>query len=282
MARPEEKAQAMLNKWVKMKESSDPTIARPRRGKRPFMATQCEHLSDAEHFRRQIIREITDLVKKIQNAGLGEHAIRDMNDNINKLLREKFHWNRRIKELGGRDWNRAERKAQLLAEKEGGGVEGVSMTTTEETDPYLVASGVGLKGSGGYRYFGAARDLPGVKELFAKQAAKQSRRKRGDIYKHITPDYYGLRDDEDGVLIELEGEMAKEGQKQLKECREEYQKVKKQKGITDDGDNSENEAVGVHLWHGGIDPKDAVPSQEFIDKILLEKKKQDLLGRFGS
>ena len=60
-------------------------------------------------------------MRKIQNAGLGEHAIRDLNDSINKLLREKYHWNRRIRELGGKDYNREERKAMVLAEREGGG-----------------------------------------------------------------------------------------------------------------------------------------------------------------
>ena len=29
-------------------------------------------------------------------------------------------------------------------------------------------------------------------------------RNRGDLYKNITPDYYGYRDDDDGVLIEKE------------------------------------------------------------------------------
>ena len=32
-------------------------------------------------------------------AGLGEHVLRDMNDSINKLLREKGHWQKRIKDL---------------------------------------------------------------------------------------------------------------------------------------------------------------------------------------
>lgn len=32
---------------------------------------------------------------------LDEFKIRDMNDHINKLLREKHHWERRILELGG-------------------------------------------------------------------------------------------------------------------------------------------------------------------------------------
>ena len=37
-------------------------------------------------------------------AGLGEFKLRDINDEINKLLREKGHWEDRIKELGGPDY----------------------------------------------------------------------------------------------------------------------------------------------------------------------------------
>ena len=48
---------------------------------------------------------------KIQNEGLGEHAIRDLNDGINKLIREKYHWNQRIKELGG---------GKIIIERRGG------------------------------------------------------------------------------------------------------------------------------------------------------------------
>ena len=38
-------------------------------------------------------------------AGLGEFRIRDLNDHINKLLREKQHWQERIVELGGTNYN---------------------------------------------------------------------------------------------------------------------------------------------------------------------------------
>ena len=34
------------------------------------------------------------------SAGLGEYAIRDLNDAINKLIRDKGHWERQIKALG--------------------------------------------------------------------------------------------------------------------------------------------------------------------------------------
>lgn len=37
-------------------------------------------------------------------AGLGEFKIRDLNDEINKLLREKGQWEVRIKQLGGPDF----------------------------------------------------------------------------------------------------------------------------------------------------------------------------------
>jgi len=48
-------------------------------------------------------------------AGLGEFKIRDLNDEINKLLREKGHWQDRIKELGGPDyWVRLHEFCQVL------------------------------------------------------------------------------------------------------------------------------------------------------------------------
>uniref|UniRef100_A0A8C9P9C0 Pre-mRNA-splicing factor ISY1 homolog n=1 Tax=Spermophilus dauricus TaxID=99837 RepID=A0A8C9P9C0_SPEDA len=72
--------------------------------RRPFLASECTELPKAEKWRRQIIGEISKKVAQIQNAGLGEFRIRDLNDEINKLLREKGHWEVRIKELGGPDY----------------------------------------------------------------------------------------------------------------------------------------------------------------------------------
>ena len=103
--------------------------------------------------------------------GLGEHAIRDLNDEINKKLREKHHWNKRIYALGGLDYVSLEKKRQI---EEGG-------------DDYMADPG-------GYKYFGAAKDLPGVKEILAKQAQKAVKKK--DAWRNITPDYFGWRDED--------------------------------------------------------------------------------------
>ena len=254
----------MMNKWVTMKEQGGGDDDEdPRKKRRPFLASHCEHLHDAEKWRRQIIREISDGIRKIQNPGMGEHAIRDLNDHINKLMREKWHWNRRIVELGGPDFNKLERKEQM-----------------EEGD---MQSGMGLKGSGGYRYFGVAKDLPGVKELFARHATKLTKRKRGDVYKYITPDYYGLRDEEDGVLLELEEEAQVVRQNKLAKLRIEYRQ-RRNKGDNFAEEVSDEEDDGLGGVTGAADAfaaHVAVPTQEIVAKTVLEQKKRELLNRLA-
>ena len=50
------------------------------------------------------LRSYFPLYNYVSAAGLGEFRIRDLNDEINKLLREKRHWEERIVELGGADY----------------------------------------------------------------------------------------------------------------------------------------------------------------------------------
>jgi pre-mRNA-splicing factor ISY1 len=186
MARNVEKARFMLNRWTSLKEG----MAAGERGgpeRRPFLASECKVLPEAERWRRQVIAEITRKIAEVQNAGLGEARLRDLNDEVNKLLREKGHWERQIKGLGGPDY---------------------AATAPKIAD----ADGRELPGARGYKYFGAAKDLPGVRELFAEaeaaaaagRAGAAARRTRGEIGRGITPDYYGFRDEDDGVLVKLE------------------------------------------------------------------------------
>lgn len=55
-------------------------------------------------------------------AGLGEFKIRDLNDEINKMIREKGQWEVRIKELGGQDFLK---NAQKWFDREGHEVPGM-------------------------------------------------------------------------------------------------------------------------------------------------------------
>jgi len=168
----EEKAHAMLNRWVAMKKELNSRS----KDKRPYLSSECNNLQECERWRGQIIKEITKKVADIQNASLGEYKLRELNDEINKLFREKGHWEDRIKELGGPDYKKIRPRA-------------------------IDSQGFELPGSGGYKYWGAAKDLPGVRELFAKDVPNPPKKSRLDLYKNIDFKYYGLKDEEDGNLL---------------------------------------------------------------------------------
>lgn len=125
---------------------------------------------------------------------LDASRIRDLNDEINKLIREKGHWVKRIVELGGPDYS-------LTAQK----------VTDSEGKEMAGATGRGA----GYRYFGAAKNLPGVKELFEKEGPRKLRRTRFDMHKAIDADYFGFRDEDDGILVKLEASAEKEIRKRV-------------------------------------------------------------------
>ncbi|KAK6017898.1 Isy1-like splicing family protein [Ostertagia ostertagi] len=164
--------------------------------KRPHDTSLCSNLDDAERFRREIAKEIAKKIALIQNPGLGEFKIRDLNDEINKMIRIKYAWEMRIRELGGMDYRKI--SAREL-DKEG----------------REVAS------NRGYKYFGAAKDLPGVRELFEEsKELEQMRKTRAELMKHVDADYYGYLDDDDGLLIPLEKEEEKRAIEQAEKVSE--------------------------------------------------------------
>jgi len=48
----------------------------------------------------------TELTISVLAAGLSDYEIRDLNDEINKLMREKRHWENQIVALGGANYRR--------------------------------------------------------------------------------------------------------------------------------------------------------------------------------
>lgn len=283
MARPAEKARSMLNKWVAMKESAekDDERKRSRIGRRPHLASEVEHLADAERYRGQIIREISNLLSRIQNPAQSDNIIREMNDDINKLLREKFHYNKRIYELGGLDYNTIERQRRI-----------------EEGDEQINSM---------YRYFGAAKSLPGVKELLLQQqqsSMKGKKRKFTDIHQNITPEYFGWNDEEDGALLELENEALQTGLSMItslsshntnesKEAQPTCEvptsrrqvNIFRSKATSDDWNGYYQSHFGAGIDSVSDENEDDIaivddffqstPTQDDIGKIQLERKKKD-------
>lgn len=279
MARNEEKAQSMLNRFITMKNEEK---KKPKE-RRPFLASECRDLAEADKWRQQIMREIGRKVTEIQNEGLGEHRLRDLNDEINKLLREKVHWERRIIELGGPNYTKHSAK---MTDLDG--------NIVDVPNP----SGRGP----GYRYFGAAKKLPGVRELFEKPPELRKRRTRYDIYKRIDASYYGYRDDEDGILVKLEGpaeikmrdekvyeweemeEIKREAKRAVKSgevgvaakilYEEEEDVVEEERREKEEKDKEKGEKeFMVHV---------PLPDEKEIERMVVEKKKSELLSKYTS
>ncbi|KNA05868.1 hypothetical protein SOVF_186390 [Spinacia oleracea] len=280
MARNEEKAQSMLNRFITMKQDEK---KKPKE-RRPFLASECRDLAEADKWRQQIMREIGRKVAEIQNEGLGEHRLRDLNDEINKLIREKSHWERRIIDLGGPNYTKQSAK---MTDLEG--------NIVDVPNP----SGRGP----GYRYFGAAKKLPGVRELFEKPPELRKRRTRYDIYRRIDASYYGYRDEEDGVLVKLEApaevvmrEMAVEEWNLMEEIKREAKKAVKSgevANVTDILFEEEEEVVEEERREKErLDENDAMqkefvvhvplPDEREIERMVVEKKKLELLSKYTS
>lgn len=107
------------------------------------------------------------------------YEIRDLNDEINSLLKEKRHWESQIVALGGANYKRAN-----MAMVDDGGRE--------------------VPGTRGYKYFGRARELPGVKEMFEKGGEYHKHRAERDAAHSQKPG--GLSEpDEDNELTGSKG-----------------------------------------------------------------------------
>ncbi|GAA6041270.1 hypothetical protein JCM8097_001307 [Rhodosporidiobolus ruineniae] len=176
VARNEEKAQSMLYRFREA-QAAEMGLSQ-RTDRRPRVAATCKDLRQCERWRGEILREISRKVSKIQDAGLTDYEIRDLNDQINKLLREKFHWENQIIALGGANYKRA------------------AGTTTD-------ADGREVPGQRGYKYFGRAKELPGVRELFATAVKEQ---KEIESYKTVKVTMF------DNAPLEYYGNAAEQGE----------------------------------------------------------------------
>ncbi|GAA6006226.1 hypothetical protein JCM10207_000568 [Rhodosporidiobolus poonsookiae] len=169
MARNEEKAQSMLYRF---REAQAAELGLSQKtDRRPRVAASCKDLRQCERWRGEVLREVSRKVSKIQDAGLTDYEIRDLNDEINKLLREKNHWENQIIALGGANYKRAAGRS---------------------TD----ADGREVPGQRGYKYFGRAKELPGVRELFSAAVKEQSeiesyKTVKVTLFDNAPAEYYG-------------------------------------------------------------------------------------------
>ncbi|KAI4593444.1 NineTeen Complex (NTC) component [Pestalotiopsis sp. 9143b] len=245
MARNSEKAQSMLFRFREA-QAADLGIIDAGRTRRPKVITEVDSIQSCEKWRGQTLKEISRKVSKIQEPSLSDYQIRDVNDEINKLMREKHMWEVQIRNLGGPNYMR------------GGG-------------KVYDESGKEIPGGGkGYRYFGRAKELPGVKELF--EAAAKSKDKdekpletRNDLKKAVDAKYYGYAPDEEDDLL-LEYERLKE-----EEALEALKRQGGKGGAPADWEPLPGDSGDGKAWE--------LPTPEEVQEELMDRRRKRLLDQ---
>jgi len=104
-----------------------------------------------------------------------------------------------------------------------------------------------------------------------------TRRTRHELYQRIDADYYGYRDDDDGLLEKLE---AKAEEDARANAIEQWNVIAVEKwGCLElapnlpDKDNKLSEELKVYV---------ALPSQEEIDQEILRRRKEELMKKYLS
>ncbi|KAI0557303.1 pre-mRNA-splicing factor ISY1 isoform 1 [Gracilaria domingensis] len=232
----------MLSRYLRSQQGTPGS-----RQRRPYLSTLCDDVDEAEKWRLQVLSDIRRLAEEIQNPGLDDERVRELNDNINKLLRERGHWERRIRFLGGRDYGR--RKLQAVGED--------------------------VVEHNGYFYFGEAKRLPGVKELLATKEQRRRealddeglQRRMKELYNRVNDEYYGKKDEEnDADLLKIEEKAEHEARASM---IEEWEK-RTSRSKDEDWDDSYLKFVGQN-----VDGK--FNEEERMQALTLERKKLEAL-----
>lgn len=243
MSRDSEKAQSMLHRFHQQQAKQNGLVSREKE-RRPRDIQSITDVGECEKWRGDVVREISRKISKIQDPSLNDYSVRDLNDAINRLMRQKYAWEVQIRSLGGPNYMRT------------------GMRTTED-------GGREVAGNKGYKYYGRARELPGVKQLLEQGIPREPLESHRTQIRHMNAEYYGLDDYEDAELLAYEEQEEKFAKKNVDQLVKENNGQTPQQGRMGD----------VQQLLPSYDEFE-VPSQNEVEKYLLHKRKSQLLDKY--
>lgn len=121
------------------------------------------------------------------------------------------------------------------------------------------------------------------------------RKTRGELYKDVDADYYGYRDEDDGVLVPLEQDAEREA---IARAMDEWERRKEEGEFKTDQEQEEDNIYAVSKDNEESDDEMEadqtadesqsfvahvpVPSQKEVEEMLVQRKKMELLEKYAS
>lgn len=251
MSRNKEKAQSNLNQYYLQKDKQLGVLdTNPQN--RPKNVNRVSSLPQAEKWRSTILSEISINLTKINDENLTDFEIREINDKLNALFKEKKTWEYHIRNnLKGNDYIKYGRDLM--------------------NSGILVDRNDGIKGD---RYFGRAKELPDVK-LLIQQKQQRTKAKKGEYDENKAREqrlgfaYYGYYDEKKLTLdLDFEGI---EKNDPLEDPLLLFE-IKRSKEILEEVRDSNNNII-INF--------DEIPTNEMVTTWLVNKKRQELLSKLG-
>lgn len=272
MSRNKEKAQSALNRF-QQEANRQAGVLESNPNLRPKYVQSVESLPQAEKWRSVVISLISTNLTRIQDLMIDESTIREINETLNKLFKEKRAWEYHIKSLGGPDFLRF----------------GPNLESTGLVDDF--------SGNKGYRYFGRAKELPEVKML---KQAKEDKHKRE----------VSVKEDQISKTRELEQRFSNLdphyylyfGRKGPESMDKMYESIGEPftaaTGSTDTVDQYDLQSISAKL-HQDLPTSPVendnsenvlniqdfsliIPDEETIKNYIINRKKKELLGKFST
>lgn len=263
MSRNKEKAQAGLNRYYdqKSKEAgaleSNPSL-------RPKYVQSEKSLPQAEKWRSTIMTEISVKLTRISDSSTSDFVLRELNDSLNKLFKEKRAWEYHIKSLGGVDYISYDKDFKNA---------GVAGEHTDESGKKIQ----------GYRYFGRAKNLPDVKILLESKAKSNNITETKNP--KLPPLYYGygidtiLSSDSKKRIVKNSGKSKIDYIEYPVPPKDEllkFEQKREQEILQEIDDNSK-----VDLQFEFQDFEKVIPPNDVVYRWIVDKKKQELMKRLG-
>ena len=255
MSRNTEKAQSALNRF-QLAKSRSAGVLESNPQLRPKYVQLVKNLPQAEKWRSVVIGEISTNLTRIQDPNINHVQIRDINEHLNKLFREKRAWEHHIKLLGGADYT-------LLS----GGDAGIKVK--------------------GYRYYGRSRELPDVQEMLKqteeaekKKNSQHSEKQEFEVRlqkrrERLGPFYYGCFDGDSSSFPtkkDVEKELGYTNEEKHYRIDSELQAYEETRSQELGKELSETQEVEGYFV-------DLVPTSEQVSRWIVEERKRKLMER---